>query len=73
VLAQQADPSSAKNAGKERAKAGFRLFWNNMNQQIMDYHFISIIINDEVRKISICKKNLELLKKIKTMVDSATD
>ena len=44
-----------------------------MNQQIMDYHFISIIINDEVRKISICKKNLELLKKIKTMVDSATD
>lgn len=31
VLAQQADPSSAKNAGKERAEAGFRLFWNNIN------------------------------------------
>jgi hypothetical protein len=32
VLAQQADPSSAKNVGKERAEAGFRLFWNNINR-----------------------------------------
>jgi len=37
VLAQQADPSNAKNAGKERAKAGFRLFWNNINRLLMDY------------------------------------
>jgi len=37
VLAQQADPSSAKNAGKERAEAGFRLFWNNINQLLVDY------------------------------------
>jgi hypothetical protein len=37
VLAQQADPSSAKNAGKEIAEAGFRLFWNNINRLLMDY------------------------------------
>jgi len=37
VLAQQADPSNAKNAGKERAEAGFRLFWNNINQLLVDY------------------------------------
>ena len=30
------------------------------------FPFVSIIINDEVQKISICKKDLELLKKIKT-------
>jgi hypothetical protein len=37
VLAQQADPSSAKNSGKEKAEAGFRLFWNNINRLIVDY------------------------------------
>jgi hypothetical protein len=37
VLAQQADPSSAKNAGKEIAEAGSRLFWNNINRLLMDY------------------------------------
>jgi hypothetical protein len=37
VLAQQANPSSAKNAGKERAETVFRLFRNNINQQMMDY------------------------------------
>jgi hypothetical protein len=37
VLAQQADPSSAKNAGKEIAEAGFRLFWNNINRLLADY------------------------------------
>jgi hypothetical protein len=37
VLSQQADPSSAKNAGKEIAEAGFRLFWNKINRLLMDY------------------------------------
>ena len=37
VLAQQADPSSAKDAGKERAEAGFRLFWNFINRLLVDY------------------------------------
>jgi len=40
VLAQQADPSSAKNVGKEKAEAGFRLFWNNINQLLVDYQLI---------------------------------
>jgi len=40
VLAQQADPSSAKNVGKERAEAGFRLFWNNINRLLVDYQLI---------------------------------
>ncbi|MGB9132499.1 MAG: hypothetical protein WCB90_07825, partial [Methanosarcina sp.] len=26
--------------GKEIAEAGFRLFWNNINQQMMDYQGI---------------------------------
>ena len=37
VLAQQARPRSAKNGGKGRAEAGFRLFWNNINRLLMDY------------------------------------
>jgi|GEM_PF-6401098 hypothetical protein len=37
VLAQQADPSRAKDAGKERAEAGFRLFWNFINRLLVDY------------------------------------
>jgi hypothetical protein len=45
VLAQQADPSSAKNAGKEIAEAGFRLFWNKINRLLMDYPFFNIPIN----------------------------
>jgi ArsR family transcriptional regulator, arsenate/arsenite/antimonite-responsive transcriptional repressor len=31
----------------------------------LKYPFLSIIINDEVGKISVCKEDLELLKKIK--------
>jgi hypothetical protein len=31
VLSKQADPAASKNDG-ERAEAGFRLFWNNINQ-----------------------------------------
>ena len=30
-------PSSAKNTGKERAEAGFRLFWNYINRLLVDY------------------------------------
>jgi hypothetical protein len=44
VLAQQADPSSAKNAGKEIAEAGFRLFWNNINRLLMDYPFFHYLL-----------------------------
>jgi hypothetical protein len=40
VLAQQADPSRAKNVEKERAEAGFRLFWNNINRLLVDYQLI---------------------------------
>ena len=36
LLAQRADPSSARNV-KKRAEAGFRLFWNNINRLLMDY------------------------------------
>jgi hypothetical protein len=39
VLAQLAGLSSAKNGIKERAEVGFRLFWNNINQQMMDCRF----------------------------------
>ena len=42
VLAQQADPSSAKNVGKERAEAGFRLFWNNINRLLVDYQQVMV-------------------------------
>ena len=41
VLAMPAYPSSAKNAGKGRAEAGFRLFWNNINRLLVDYLFLS--------------------------------
>jgi hypothetical protein len=44
VLAQLAGLSSAKNAGKERAEVGFRLFWNNINQQMMDFQNFYLII-----------------------------
>jgi hypothetical protein len=37
VLAQLAGLSSAKNGIKERTEVGFRLFWNNINQQMVNY------------------------------------
>jgi hypothetical protein len=40
MLAQQADPSSAENMGKERAEAGFRLLSNNINRLLVDYQLI---------------------------------
>jgi hypothetical protein len=40
VLAQQADPSSTKNMEKERAEAGFRLFWNNINRLLVGYQYV---------------------------------
>jgi hypothetical protein len=51
VLAQQADPSSAKNVGKERAEAGFRLFWNNINRLLMDYHYLGKWNNRTISKV----------------------
>ena len=34
---QQVGFSSAKITGKEELETVFRLFWNNINQQMMDY------------------------------------
>ena len=34
---QQVGSSSAKITGKEELETVFRLFWNNVNQQMMDY------------------------------------
>jgi|GEM_PF-2942553 hypothetical protein len=53
VLAMPADPSSAKNAGKGRAEAGFRLFWNNINRLLVDYLFLSdSIFFKEITEVS---------------------
>ena len=37
---QQVGSSSAKITGKEEVKTVFRLFWNNINQQMMDYQIL---------------------------------
>src|SRR5665647_3008546 len=42
------------------------VYYRLKDDTFVKFPFISIIINDEVQKISICKKDLELLKKIKT-------
>ncbi|MHB8100712.1 MAG: hypothetical protein ACYDEF_00655 [Methanosarcina sp.] len=53
VLAMLADPSSAKNAGKERVEAGFRLFWNNINRLLVDHLFLSdSIFFKEITEVS---------------------
>ena len=46
------------------------VYYRLKDDTFVKFPFISIIINDEVQKISICKKDLELLKKIKTSVRS---
>ena len=45
---QQVGSSSAKITGKEEVKTVFRLFWNNINQQMMDYQYKNKIVNMEV-------------------------
>jgi hypothetical protein len=37
MLTQQAGHSSAKMREKKELETVFRLFWNNTNQQMMDY------------------------------------
>ena len=41
------------------------VYYRLKDDTFVKFPFISIIINDEVGKIGICKKDLELLKKIK--------
>jgi ArsR family transcriptional regulator, arsenate/arsenite/antimonite-responsive transcriptional repressor len=41
------------------------VYYRLKNDTFVKFPFISIIINDEMRKISVCKEDLELLKKIK--------
>ena len=41
------------------------VYYRLKNETFTKFPFISIIINDEVDKINICKKDSELLKKIK--------
>jgi hypothetical protein len=31
-------PPAVPKTREKRAKAGFRLFWDNINRQMMDYH-----------------------------------
>ena len=42
---QQVGSSSAKITGKEELETVFRLFWNNINQQMMDDQSSSITLN----------------------------
>jgi hypothetical protein len=57
VLAQQVDPISAKNTGKERTEAGFRLFWNNINRLLVDYQ--SLFYNNICSKALFYKNRLD--------------
>jgi hypothetical protein len=38
-------PQKRQKCGKERVEAGFRLFWNNINRQMMDYQNIKYRFN----------------------------
>jgi ArsR family transcriptional regulator, arsenate/arsenite/antimonite-responsive transcriptional repressor len=41
------------------------VYFRLKDDTFVKYPFLSLIINDEVRKIGVCKEDLELLKKIK--------
>ena len=41
------------------------VYYRLKDETFLKFPFLSIIINDEVRKISVCKEDLKLLKKIK--------
>jgi ArsR family transcriptional regulator len=41
------------------------VYFRLKDETFLKFPFLSIIINDEVRKISVCKEDLKLLKKIK--------
>ncbi|WP_394339309.1 ArsR/SmtB family transcription factor [Methanosarcina sp. UBA5] len=41
------------------------VYYRLKDETFKDFSFLSVILNDEVEKIDICKKDLELLEKIK--------